>query len=97
MHDIVEKIKTTKNFEISNITPELIEKIVNGLTFFQKITQRILGYVFIDNLLIEGWKEKTPFYLFKCERHGYKLNYPHGHEMNLLCPECLKELVFNSK
>ncbi len=91
MENFVKGKLSARAIKLDDITPELINQILNSLNFVQKISQKIWGYVFIDYVLIEGWSEKTPFYLFRCEKHGLELGYPHGHDMNLLCPDCLKE------
>jgi hypothetical protein len=36
----------------------------------------------------EGWKGNLPFYLFKCKKHGWIIDYPHGYDFILRCPLC---------
>lgn len=91
MENFVKTKLSARAIKISEITPELIQQMQNSLGLIQRITQKIFGYAYIDHLLLEGWTEKIPFYIFKCEKHGLELGYPHGHNMNLLCPDCLKE------
>jgi hypothetical protein len=45
----------------------------------------------------EGWKTELPFYRFKCKEHGYVIDYEHGYDSILFCPNCLKEESFNRK
>lgn len=47
---------------------------------------------YVGHYMKEGWKGELPFYLFKCRKHGYVVNYPHGFEEKLTCPECQKEI-----
>ena len=91
MENFVKEKLSARAIKLSEITPELIHQIQNSLSLVQRISQKILGYAYIDHLLLEGWTEKIPFYIFKCEKHDFQLGYPHGHNMNLLCPDCLKE------
>ena len=46
---------------------------------------------YIGHFMKEGWKRELPFYVFKCPKHGYVIDYPHGYNQRLECPECVKE------
>jgi hypothetical protein len=76
---------------LQQINAENILNIVSGLSFFQRIILMFLGSVLIANLKLDGWRDKIPIYLFKCEKHGYQLTYPQGHMMIIRCPKCAKE------
>jgi hypothetical protein len=76
---------------INEITPKLIQKIVGNLNLIEKLTLRIRGFLFIDNIKFEGWSKELPLYLFKCDLHGYELNYPQGHYMKLICLDCIRK------
>jgi len=39
----------------------------------------------------EGWKAPIPHYAFRCPIHGIVVNYAHGFNQRLECPECRKE------
>jgi hypothetical protein len=44
----------------------------------------------------EGWSGELPFYIVKCGRHGYFLDYLHGfsgYNEGFNCPFCLEETV----
>jgi hypothetical protein len=75
---------------INEITPNLIQKIVGNLNFIEKLILRIRGSLFIDNIKFEGWSRELPLYLFKCNHHGYELNYPQGYDRILICLDCRK-------
>jgi len=51
----------------------------------------IFGRFHIFNDQKEGWRGKLPFYIAKCKKHGYFIDYPHGYEKRLDCPLCLIE------
>ena len=76
---------------MSEITPQIVEKIMENLSFIQILTLRIRGSLFINNVKFDGWSGELPLYLFKCDLHGYELNYPIGHMKRLLCPICIEE------
>ena len=76
---------------ITQINPELLLNIVSSLSIIQVLALVIRGSVLIDRVRLEGWREKIPIYLFKCNKHGYQLSYPQGHMLRLNCPKCIKE------
>jgi hypothetical protein len=76
---------------LQQINAEYLLNIVSGLSFFQLLMLMIQGSVLIANLKLDGWRDKIPIYLFKCEKHGYQLTYPQGHMMRIICPKCAKE------
>ena len=65
------------------------------LTLFQKMILKLDGRVFIEHRAKPGWRGALPFYVFKCDKHGFVEDYPHGYEGRLECPECLKEDASN--
>ena len=50
-----------------------------------KIIVFLHGHQFIYEL------EKKEYYLFKCPKHGYKINYPKGYDERLECDKCLED------
>jgi len=38
----------------------------------------------------QGWREPILFYRFKCDIHGYVVNYPMGYAEKLYCPVCME-------
>jgi hypothetical protein len=85
------RLGVTKPKNIIEINPGLIQKVVEKLNIVQRLNLKIWGSVFVDNVKFGGWTESVPIYLFKCDIHGYELNYPSGHGMNLLCLDCIRE------
>jgi hypothetical protein len=81
---------------LHQISPEIVNQLVAGLSLVQLATLMINGSVLIDLLKFEGWKEKLPFYLIKCEKHGYQLSYPSGYMKSLLCPKCIENQTSQS-
>ena len=77
---------------LHQINSDTVMQIVAGLSLLQLITLIVRGSVFIDWLRLEGWKDKIPFYLIKCEKHGFQLSYPSGYSREIVCPNCLKEI-----
>ena len=82
-------VRQPKNMK--EISPKLVEEIVENLNIFEKLTLKIKGSLFIDNIRLQGWSGELPFYLFKCDTHGYELNYPQGHYMKLICFDCIRK------
>ncbi len=78
---------------INEINRELVSSILSSMSFFQKMIFRLRGTVFIGEAKLEGWKDRIPFYLFKCEKHGYQIGYPSGYGMTLICIDCLRERI----
>ena len=78
---------------LQQINAESITQLVSGLSFFQLIILMISGSVLIANMKLEGWRDKIPIYLFKCDKHGYQLSYPQGHQMIIRCPKCAKDEI----
>ncbi len=74
---------------LRQFSPDIILQIVAGLSLLQFITLIIKGSVLVDWLKFEGWRDKLPFYLIKCEKHGYQLSYPSGYMKTLFCPKCI--------
>lgn len=77
---------------IEQLSPDIIHQIVAGLSLLQFITLVVKGSVLIDWMRFEGWRDKIPFYLIKCEKHGYQLSYPSGFMRKLICPKCIMDL-----
>lgn len=77
---------------LQQVNPDVIHQIIVGLSLLQFITLIIKGSVLVDWIKLEGWRDKIPFYLIKCKKHGYQLNYPSGFNKVLICPKCIKEL-----
>ena len=66
------------------------------ITLFQQLILKINGYVFVFFARKEGWSGKLPFYIVKCDEHGYFLDYPHGflgYNEGFNCPLCLKGIT----
>jgi len=76
---------------LEEIDEDLTSRIVSNLSTTKKIILRLQGSVEIGRFLMYGWKGKLPFYLFKCDEHGYQIAYPSGHYLTLHCPKCLKK------
>ena len=62
---------------------------VSKLSLKEKLMVRILGYylAFYDN---KNFSKPMPIYMAKCKIHGYFLDYLHGYDDRLDCPECSK-------
>lgn len=60
-------------------------------TLHQRLQISTYGYIEIGNVMKPGWKKPIPHYLFLCPKHGYVIDYLHGHRKNLSCPKCREE------
>lgn len=66
------------------------------LPFLQWLRLKLHGFVYFKHDMKDGWKGKLPFYIVRCPRHGYFLDYLHGVEgynAGFGCPLCLEETV----
>ena len=82
---------------LRDITPEMARKIAESLNYIQKLSLKIMGLVYLDELVFNEWPGKAPLYLFKCNLHGFEINYPAGYNKILTCIECLKDInILNS-
>jgi len=54
--------------------------------------RRILHYRYVEDRRYPGWEGFLPFYRFHCPKHGYVVDYPHGHGGWLSCPKCREEM-----
>ena len=64
-------------------------------TFWQRLKVRLFGGCYLEYRTKPGWRASLPFYLVKCQRHGYFEDYVHGFEgfytQYLSCPTCSRE------
>ena len=81
-------IEILNNLSFKQINAEHILSLISSLSFFQLAILMITGSILITHIRFEGWFDKLPIYLFKCEKHGYQISPPHGHKNNLMCPKC---------
>jgi len=82
---------------LEEINDNLTSRIVSNLSTVKKIILKIKGSVGIGRFRMYGWKGKLPFYLFKCDKHGYQIAYPSSHYLTLQCPKCLKNTITHIK
>jgi len=62
------------------------------MKFLDRLRLRLSGYVYVGDRMKEGWKAPIPHYAFKCPKHGTVVNYAHGFNQRLECPECRREV-----
>ena len=48
----------------------------------------LFGRVWVGEMRLSGWSGPISLYAFHCEKHGYQLDYPHGFNDRLDCPDC---------
>ena len=77
---------------LQQINPEKITQIVSSLNMMEFLTLAITGKLLLDWVMLEGWRDKIPFYIIKCRTHGFQISYPSGFKKELICPKCTKEL-----
>ena len=88
---VLAKLGIISVMSLSQLNTEALNGIVAGLNIIQVLRLIILGSVFVDWMKFDGWKEKIPFYLIKCPKHGYQLCYPSGYNRSLVCPKCISD------
>jgi hypothetical protein len=88
---VLSRLKILSVMSLSQINVEALNNIVAGLSLLQVLRLLIIGSVLIDWMKLDGWKDKIPFYLIKCPKHGYQLSYPSGYYRSLVCPKCIYE------
>lgn len=69
----------------------------NRIKLIEKLKIQLSGNIYIGEKKMNGWKESLPFYMFKCPIHGYVTTYVMGHDNNLICPICIKEILKENK
>jgi hypothetical protein len=65
------------------------------LSLAEWIRLKLEKKVYVFHARKQGWNGELPFYIVKCGKHGYFLDYLHGfpgHNEGFDCPFCLKEL-----
>jgi len=68
-------------------------EITVSLSRWQMFKFKIAGRRFFAMRKEEDWSAAMPFYLAKCIRHGYYLDYPKGGKERLTCHKCFQEEV----
>ena len=63
-----------------------------NLTPWRRVVARLLGRCRVGDIKLNGWSSELPLYAFHCKKHGYQLDYPHGYNGRLDCPECWVEI-----
>jgi hypothetical protein len=66
----------------------ILKSLSSKISSYQILKLRLSGSVYIGDFMLPGWSGELPFYAFKCEEHGFVVNYPEGHEEILRCPFC---------
>lgn len=59
-------------------------------TRLQRLKVSILGQCLLGYGSLPDWRGYLPFFVTKCDDHGYYVAYPSGYERMLLCPNCLR-------
>jgi len=62
-----------------------------NLPFWKYLVLRLVGRVYLERRRYPGWRDTAPFYIFRCPRHGFILDYPHGWGQVLYCKLCEEE------
>jgi hypothetical protein len=84
-------IKRTKDKEIEINKVWTQEHLKARLSLWKRLLLKINGYVFLRWERREGWTDYLPFYLVKCDKHGYFEDYPHGFSEYFWCQKCEEE------
>ncbi len=67
--------------------------ILAEIPFRRWLRLALLGKAFLRCDAKPGWRGKLPFYIVRCMRHGYFLDYPQGWDGHFYCPLCDREEV----
>lgn len=71
--------------------PEFVSGDELHLSLWNKVELMLSGRSELGKFALNvSWREKLPFYAFKCPVHGIVANYPHGFDGILGCPICLR-------
>jgi len=62
-----------------------------NLNIIQRFRLQLSGYTYVGHRSKPGWKDSIPHYAFKCPKHGTVVDYPHGYNQRLECPQCREE------
>lgn len=65
------------------------ETVTIGLR--QRLSLKILEHAVLFRRMKPGWRNPLPFYVVKCGRHGYYIDYPQGYKGYFRCPKCDEE------
>ena len=66
----------------------ILKSLSSKISSYQILKLRLSGSVYIGDFKLPGWSGELPFYAFKCDEHGFVVNYPEGHDEILRCPFC---------
>jgi hypothetical protein len=66
------------------------EKTDIDVPLLQYLKLKMTHSICIGNKRKLGWSGELPFYISTCGNHGYFIDYCHGWNKNLECPECLE-------
>ncbi|MHB1907712.1 MAG: hypothetical protein ACYCQJ_02430 [Nitrososphaerales archaeon] len=58
------------------------------LNLLQKLELLLFGRASLGKHSLPGWTGELEFYLFRCEKHGVVIDYPHGTDEELRCSLC---------
>ena len=58
------------------------------LNLLQKLELLLFGRASLGKHSLPGWTGELEFYLFRCEKHGVIIDYPHGIDGELRCSLC---------
>lgn len=61
---------------------------ISRLNRLQKLDLLLFGRASVGKHSLPGWTGELEFYLFRCEKHGIVIDYPHGMGEELRCPVC---------
>ena len=63
------------------------------LSLPQRIKLGLFGKALLGYFEKSLGEEQVTYYAFKCPIHGIQMDYPHGHDNTLTCPECFKQVA----
>jgi hypothetical protein len=67
------------------------------ISFIKWLILKVTGGLLLRYDAKPMWKGKLPFYIVRCRRHGYYLDYPHGFNAYFICPFCSAEVEHHDK
>ena len=88
----IDATKSWKRYIAKGIDEDTLHKILDNMSLIQRVMLRLRGKIMLGYAQRWGWKDKMPFYLFRCKIHGYQIGYPAGHNEGIDCPVCDEEL-----
>jgi len=79
---------TKLNYSHRALGSDIEKDYIPRLTQAQRYALNVLAHIPLKERIYLDWTGYIRFHAFKCEKHGYVCDYPHGFNQILSCPLC---------